>query len=139
MLIEQTYITERGRRRRRLVRADLAEVRRGLGLPDPDDRADWERIRALLVGAVGEAMFEIWLEPLELIATGVDGTLVIAAPPATAGWVTPRFGRLLTTRAESVGRAFRFAAEPERLAFVRNHERVSGGGRALDIKQQEVS
>jgi hypothetical protein len=85
MLIEQTYVTERGRRRRRPVRVDLAEVRRGLGSPGPDDHADWERICALLVGAVGEGMFEIWLEPLELIAIGVDGALVIAAPPATAG------------------------------------------------------
>jgi hypothetical protein len=84
-------------------------------------------------------MFEIWLEPLELIAIGVDAALVIAAPPATEGWVSSRFGGLLSTRAESVGRALRFADEPERVAFGSNHERVSGGGRALEIKQQEVS
>jgi hypothetical protein len=139
MLIEQTYVTDRGRKRRRQVRVDLAEVRRGLGLLGPDDHADWERICGLLVGVVGEGMFEIWLEPLELIAVGVDGTLVIAAPPATGGWVSSRFGRLLMSRSESVGRALRFADEPERVAFGSNHERVSGDGRALEINQQEVS
>jgi hypothetical protein len=139
MLIEQTYATERGRARRRRVLVDLTEVRRGLGQPEAGDRADWERIRVLLVEAVGEGMFEIRLEPLELIATGVDRTLVIAAPPATERWVSSRFCRLLSTRAESVGRAVRFADEPERVAFGSNHERASGGGRALEIKQQEVS
>jgi len=138
MIIEQAYVTERGRKRRRAVRIDLAEVRRGLGLPASNDRADWERIRALLLQALGEDMFAIWLEPLKLIAIGVDGALVIAAPPATSTWVIKRFGRLLSTRAESVGRDLRFAVEPERVAFGSNNERSSSDGRALEIKQQEV-
>ena len=33
ILVEEAYVTARGRKRRRLVRVDLDEVRRGLGLP----------------------------------------------------------------------------------------------------------
>jgi hypothetical protein len=33
ILVERTYITDRGRTRRRRVRVDLAEIRQGLGLP----------------------------------------------------------------------------------------------------------
>ena len=69
----------------------------------------------------------------------VDGALVIVAPPATEGWDGSRFGGLRSTRAGRLGRALRFAEERERVAFGSNHERLSGDGRALDIKQQEVS
>ncbi len=88
-------MTDYGRRRRRLVRVDLDEVRRGLGLPTAADRGDWGRIRALLEAAVGECTFEIWLAPVELIAVDSDRRLVLAAPPATASWTTERFGRVL--------------------------------------------
>jgi len=138
MLIEQTYVTERGRRRRRAVRIDLAEVRRGLRLPGSRDHADWQRVRALLFDAVGENTFAIWLEPLELIAIGVDGALVIAAPPALAGWVSSRYGPLLSARAESAGRQLRFAVEADRAAVGSSPERQPGR-RALQSKQQEVS
>jgi hypothetical protein len=82
--IEQTYVTERGRKRRAAVRVDLDEVRRGLGLPGVADRGDWERIRTLLLEAVGESQFEIWLEPLELIAIDRPVRLVVAAPATRA-------------------------------------------------------
>ena len=49
MMIEQTYITDRGRRRRRMVAVDLDAVRRGLGIPTAD-RCDWQWIRDLLKG-----------------------------------------------------------------------------------------
>jgi len=39
-------------------------------------------------------MYEIWLEPLELVAVR-DGKLLLAAPPATGSWVAKRFGRVL--------------------------------------------
>jgi len=68
ILVEEAYVTERGRKRRRLVRVDLDAVRRGLGLPVLADRDAWGRIRARLRETVGESMFEIWLDPLELIA-----------------------------------------------------------------------
>jgi len=139
MIIEQAYVTERGRKRRRAVRIDLAEVRRGLGLPASGDHADWVRIRTLLRDAVGESTFSIWLEPLELIAIDRARTLIVAAPAATSSWVTTRFGHLLTTRAERVGRLMRFADGPERTALAPNQERLSDDGRAIEIKQQEVS
>jgi hypothetical protein len=137
VLIEQTFISERGRERKRLVPVDLAEVRRGLGPLGPGDRDDWERIRGLLRDRLGEDMFEIWLGPLELIAVDAS-VLVIAAPPETVSWVRDRYGRLLSDTAEQTGRELRLAKEPERLAFGRNHERGSEAGSVLEIRQQEV-
>ena len=43
ILIEEEYVTARGRRRRRAVRIDLDEVRRELETPRVDDRRDWDR------------------------------------------------------------------------------------------------
>jgi hypothetical protein len=116
ILIEQTYITERGRRRRRMVRVDLDEVHRGLEIPTASDRRDWQQTRELLGETVGESTFAIWLKPVELIAVDGDRRFVLAAPPATAGWVSNRFGRLLAACASRVGREVRFAEESERHA-----------------------
>ena len=113
MTVEQVYITERGRRRRRLVRVDLDDVRRGLRIPTAADRGDWQRVRVLLEEAVGETTFAIWLEPTELIAIDDERRLVVAVPTATASWTVKRFGRLLARCAERVGRELRFASEPE--------------------------
>jgi hypothetical protein len=113
LVIEQTHVTERGRRRRRMVRVDLDQVRRGLRLPAPGDRADWHRIRDLLKEAVGESTFEIWLAPTELIAVDGERRLLIAVSAATAAWTTTRYGRLLAVCADRVGRGLRFASEPE--------------------------
>ena len=96
MIVEQVYITERGRRRRRQARIDLDEVRRRLGMPSTADRRDWQQIRELLVATVGKSTFAIWLEPAELIAVDDEGRLVVAVPAATTGWTRERFGRLLT-------------------------------------------
>jgi hypothetical protein len=137
VLIEQTVISERGRKRKRLVPVDLAAVRRGLDPTGPGDRDDWQRIRGLLGDRLGEDMFEIWLGPLELIAVD-KSVLVIAAPPETVSWVRDRYGRLLSDTAEQAGRELRFAEESERLAFGIKQERPSGDGPALDIRQQEV-
>jgi hypothetical protein len=116
MMIEQTYITDRGRRRRRLVRIDLDAVRRGLGIPTAEDRRDWRRIGELLKTKVGESQFDIWLEPVELIAIDSARKLVLAVPPESAGWTRERFGRVLAACASSVTREVRFADEPERRA-----------------------
>ena len=80
------------------------------------DQRDWQRIGELLKAMVGESQFEIWLEPVELIAIDRDRNLVLAAPPATAGWMRERFSRLITVCASSVSREVRFAGEPERRA-----------------------
>jgi hypothetical protein len=88
ILVEQTFITERGRRRRRMVRVDRDEVRRGLEIPTAGNRREWQQIRELLEETVGESTLEIWLEPVELIAVDGDRKFVLAAPPATAGWTS---------------------------------------------------
>jgi chromosomal replication initiation ATPase DnaA len=132
-------VTERGRRRRRAVRVDLDEVRRGFGLPGVADRYDWERIRSLLLDAVGESQFEIWLEPLELIAIDASGALVVAAPPVTCSWVRDRFGRLLTRCSQQASRELRLADEPERRALGCEDGRPAAAARASHINQQEVS
>ena len=137
--IEQTYVTERGRKRRRGVRVDLDEVRRGLGLPGVADRDDWERIRSLLLGAVGESRFEIWLEPLELIAIDASGALVVAAPADTCSWVRGRFGPVLTHCSQQASRELRLADDAERIALGRGDGRPAPAARGLHITQQEVS
>jgi DnaA N-terminal domain len=123
-----------------LVRVDLAEVRRGLGLPAAEDRAGWERIRSLLRESVGESTFAIWIEPLELIAIDRNGTLVISAPAATASWLRDRFGRVIAGCADRAGHQLRLADEPERWALGRN-DRHAGALSAAEgeINQTEVS
>ncbi len=63
--------------------------------------AAWRELRAELRQAVGDSTFEIWLEPLELVAIR-DGKLLVDAPPATQAWLSKRFGRLLETSARRV-------------------------------------
>jgi DnaA N-terminal domain len=117
MMIEQTYTTDRGRRRRRMVRVDLDAVSRGLGIPTAEDRRDWQGIREVLKAKIGESQFDIWLEPGELIAIDGDRKLVLSVPHATAGWTRERFGRALAACASSVGRDVRFADQPELCAL----------------------
>jgi hypothetical protein len=124
LLVEQTYITEYGRRRRRLGRADLDEVRRGLGIPTAADRGDWQRIRGLLETPAGESTFAIWLQPVELIAVDEERRFVVAVPAATASWTASRFGRSLASCAEGVGRKLRFASETEVQALSSADRRV---------------
>ena len=116
VLVEETYLTDRGRRRRRLVAVDLGAVRERLRAAGKEDLAAWERVRALLREAVGESTFEIWLAGLELIAVDLVGTLVVSAPAETVGWVARRFGRVLDGAARHAGRGLRVADEVERNA-----------------------
>ena len=109
-------MTERGRKRRRLVPVNLAAVRDGLAAGSAADRTAWEQVRMLLLQSVGESTFEIWLEPLELIAVDRGGTLIVSVPEATVDWVRPRFGHFLDRAAQSVGRGLRIADEVERRA-----------------------
>ena len=139
IVVEETYVTARGRTRRRAVRIDLDEVRRGLGLPGAGDRSDWAQVRKRLRELVGESMFEIWLEPLELIAIDASGTLVIGAPPATCSWLRHRYGRVIARCAEEASRALRFAEEAERQAFAGEGRAPSSAVRAVHINQREVS
>jgi hypothetical protein len=116
VLVEETYVTERGRTRRRPVAVDLGAVRARLRAAGEADRAAWDQIRTVLLDAVGQSRFEIWLAPLELIAVDLEGTLVASAPRDTVGWVARRFGRILDSAAERAGRRLRVADELERKA-----------------------
>jgi hypothetical protein len=117
IIVQETYVTKRGRKRRRSVTVDLWAVRERLKAAGTADRLIWDRIRALLLARVGESTFEIWLAPLELIAVDRDDSLVIDTPGATRDWVRTRFGRLLERCAADAGHAVRFAVELERLAL----------------------
>jgi len=114
-------------------------VRRHLGMPNVNDRSDWEQIRQLLRELVGDSTFEIWLEPLELIAIDPTGALVITGPAATTGWIEKRFARVLAECAEQQSRSVRIADEPERHAFVQEDRTHSSSVRAVHINQREVS
>jgi len=127
--LEETYITERGRKRKRHVRVDLDEIRRRLAPPTADDRDDWSRMCTQLRQALGESTFAIWLEPIELIAIDSQNALVIAGPQATRDWVQKRFGRLLSDSAQHVSRELRFADNAERAAFGPNDRCPSTSGR----------
>jgi hypothetical protein len=115
-VVEETYVTERGRKRRRLVTVDLAAVRARLAAGSAADRTAWEQVRMLLLQTVSKSTFEIWLEPLELIAVDGSGTLIVSAPNATVSWTRQRFGWLLNRAAQGVGRPLRIADEVERKA-----------------------
>ena len=116
VLVEETYITPRGRRRRRLVAVELGGVCERLRAAGDADVAAWEQVRALLREAVGESTFEIWLAPLELIAVDVEGTFLMSAPTETVGWVAHRFGWILDGAAQRSGRGLHIADEAQRKA-----------------------
>jgi DnaA N-terminal domain len=116
VLVEEMYVTDHGRTRRRMVPVDLGAVRAQLRAAGGADCAAWEEIRAGLLDAVGDSTFEIWLAPLELLALDAAGALVVSAPRETVGWVTRRFGRILDSAAERAGRRLRVAGELERQA-----------------------
>ena len=112
----QTYVTERGRTRRRRVEVDLGAVRARLRAAGVADRAAWQQVRAVLLDAVGESTFELWLARLELLAVDLNGVLVVSAPRELVRWVAGRFGRFLDSAADRAGRRLRVAGELERQA-----------------------
>ncbi len=114
--IEETYLTDRGRRRRRRVNVNLDEIRRTLGVPGPADHAVWERIRELLVERVGESTFDIWLDAVRMVAVDTDGALVLDGPEGTRSWVRERYGRVIADCAERAGGTVRFASEAQAVA-----------------------
>jgi chromosomal replication initiator protein len=64
----------------------------------------WSRVQTALVAAVDEATYRIWLMPLR--ARELDQShLVVEAPAHSLGWVSKRFGRVLSTGvADALGR-----------------------------------
>lgn len=128
LFVEQSYVSERGRRRKRLVRVDVDAVCRKLTLPNSAEREVWLAASALLLGNVDESTFEIWLSPIELLAVARDGSLVLTAPEATLGWVQKRFGRVISHCCEQSGRGVRFAWPQERVAIQHRREEAASGG-----------
>ena len=116
-IIEEHYVSDRGRRRRRPVRVDLDEVRRDFEIPSTDDLTAWRQVRGQLRRRVGEDTFAIWLEPVELMAIDRDQRLMLAAPEPTAAWTSTRFSRLIEAVASEIGRDVRFADQAERRVF----------------------
>ena len=114
--IEETFVTDRGRRRPRRVTVDLEAVRRTLGTPGAADLATWARIRRSLLELVGESTFAIWLDGIEVIAIDADAALVLDIPQATRGWVTTRFGRAIEGCAKQTGCTVRFANDVQAAA-----------------------
>jgi chromosomal replication initiator protein len=61
----------------------------------------WTQVAAELSTAVEEPVYRIWLEPLRAVDM-TSRSLIVAAPPATYGWISERFGRLLQTTVAAV-------------------------------------
>ena len=67
-----------------------------------DDLHDiWPRVQAHLRDAVDASTYDIWLDGLTPVELN-GRTLVVACAPATRGWVTDRFGRVLQACAAAV-------------------------------------
>jgi hypothetical protein len=84
----EEYVTDRGRRRRRRVAVDPAEIAR----PTDCDLARWLMVRQALRDALGEEMFDVWFVEYTLRAvSAVDGALRIDGPASTRRWVRSRY------------------------------------------------
>jgi hypothetical protein len=76
----EEYVSDRGRRRRRQVAADPAEISR----PTERDQADWRAVREALRDALGEPMFDVWFVDYALRAVSArDSALLIDGPELT--------------------------------------------------------
>ena len=84
-------------------------------------------------------MFEIWLEPLELIAIDSRGALVIGGPPLTLLWLQDRYARVIARCAERTSREVRFAEEAERQALAPKERVPAPVIEVVQINQREVS
>jgi hypothetical protein len=115
-IVEQR-VTERGRKRPRVVTVDLNELRGRLGDPTGRDQADWIAIRTRVADRVPAHIFEIWLADLELIAVDDGGFLLLGCHAQTRSWLEGRFGPLLQATAGSVARRLRLASEVEAKAI----------------------
>jgi hypothetical protein len=111
--IVEDYLTDRGRRRQRTVTVDLATVRAEFADPRPEDLADWQQVRSELQHSVSDSVFELWLDPVELVAADSAGCLLLACPSDTRSWVAERFGHLLERLGRSVNRQLKVATDRE--------------------------
>jgi hypothetical protein len=132
VFVEESYVTERGRKRKRLIRVDVNASRRALKLPSSGDREAWLQARALMLRAIGESTFDIWLSQLELVAVDPAGLLVITGAEATLSWVQKLFGQLISRCCEGSGRRVRFASPQEQLAI----ENTPDGAASAGVREQ---
>jgi hypothetical protein len=72
------YVTKRGRRRQRTVTVELDAIRELFRQPVEAEHAAWQQTRRELSRVVGESTFEIWLEPMKLIAVDRAPTHLVA-------------------------------------------------------------
>ena len=136
LFVEESYVTERGRKRTRLVRVDVDAVCRGLTPATSADCEAWLNACALMRKTVGASGFEIWLSSIELVALDRDRSLVLTAPEATLSWVQTRFGRLISHCCEQSDGGVRFASTQERAAL--DHDRQSPSG-AVEGEQSTMN
>jgi chromosomal replication initiator protein len=61
----------------------------------------WREIRSQLRRALGESMYSVWIEPLELESLQ-EKTLILKAPGETEAWLRKRYGRVLDRCARAV-------------------------------------
>jgi hypothetical protein len=115
VLLEESYVSDRGRKRTRRVPVDVDAILRKLRAPSAADEAAWRAIRTLMHQAAGESTFGIWLSQLELAAVDLEGLLVLVGPEDTLAWVQNRFDRLISRCCQHAGRSLRFATKAEQL------------------------
>jgi hypothetical protein len=136
--IRENYRTNRGRRRQRTVEVNLTDAAGQLRPLGDEDHADWRGIRRELTHRLGDSTAAIWLESLSPAARAPDGTLLLACPEGTEGWITPRYGPLITDAARTTGRSVRLmtAAEAQLHAALLTHDsRHAAPSTCLDHKE----
>jgi DnaA N-terminal domain len=140
IFIEETHRSERGRLRRRRVPVDVEATCAGFRTPAIPDVVDWKRIRELLAASVGESMFAIWLEPLELRAVDASHALIVDAPDATRSWLRERFRRMICEAADQVGRQVLVADEAQSQSMrALSFDRVEVMAAASDAESSDAS
>jgi hypothetical protein len=112
--IVEDYLTDRGRRRQRTISVDLAAIRAEFTDPSSSDLADWKQVRSELRPVVGESTFELWLADVQVVATDSAGYLLLDCPSDKRSWVAERYGRIIESTGQSVGRRLRVASDRER-------------------------
>jgi hypothetical protein len=117
MFVNESYVTDGGRKRTRRVPVDVDAILEKLRAPYPADEAAWRAIRTLMHETAGESTFGIWLSQLELAAVDLEGSLVLVGPEDTLAWVQHRFDPLISRCCQHAGRTLRFATKAQQLVL----------------------
>ena len=112
VVIVEDFVSSRGRHRQRQTAADPAAELSAIG---DVERRHWSICRELLRERLGASIFDIWLASFELVAVSrKDRALLIGGRPEAAVWVGGRYGRVLASLADFVGRPVRVISDRER-------------------------